>query len=111
LVWIQLLIYVKLQFERSGVPNAGGRSAKIVSSIREFTNDQCPSTARLLFVGKTDVYLLLEDREAALHLGRDNQMAMRALLTASVFAEVKGRIAVLEAIEQISSLRLADSGN
>lgn len=111
LVWLQLLIYVKVQFERVGVPNARRKSAKIIASIREITNDQCPSAARLLFVGKTDVYLLLDDREVAQHLGKDNQLAMRALLTGSIFAEVKGRIAVLEAAEEISALNLAGSGN
>jgi len=111
LVWLQLLVYVKIQFEKDRVPNAKRKSAEIIASIREITNDRCPSAARLLFVGKSDVYLLLEDREVAQRLGKDNQLAIRALLTGSTFAEVKGRIAVLEAAEEISALDLAADGS
>lgn len=104
LVWLRLLVYVKDHYGRVGVPSAGRRSATVVARIRQITGDQCPPAARLFFVGRGDAYLL-HDRGIAEHLSDDRQLAMRILLTDTVFAEVEGRIAVLEAMKDIRSIR------
>jgi hypothetical protein len=110
LVWIRLFIYVKDHYQRAGIPNAGGRSGEIIQRIQRVTGRTCPPATRLLFVGDRDTYLLLDDRGVAEHLSADRQLAMRTLLTDTIFAEVGGRIAVLEASDDIRSLRVTANG-
>jgi hypothetical protein len=110
LVWIRLFIYVKDHYQRTEIPNAGRRSGEIIQRIQRVTGRTCPPTTRLLFVGERDTYLLLDDRGVAEHLSADRQLAMRTLLTDTVFAEIRGRIAVLEATDEIRSLHLTGNG-
>jgi hypothetical protein len=105
LVWLRLIIYVKEHFERTDAPNPSRRSAEIVEKIRRITDGPCPPASRLIFIGSRDVYFF-DDRGLAEHLSDDRQLAMRTLLTDTVFAEVRGRIAVLEATDDIRSLHL-----
>lgn len=109
LVWLRLIIYVKEHFERTDAPNPSRRSAQIVEKIRRITHGPCPPASRLVFIGSRDVYFF-DDRGLAEHLSDDRQLAMRTLLTDTVFAEVRGRIAVLEATDDIRSLHLTGNG-
>jgi hypothetical protein len=109
LVWLRLIIYVKEHFERTDAPNPSRRSAEIVEKIRRITHGPCPPASRLVFIGSRDVYFF-DDRGLAEHLSDDRQLAMRTLLTDTVFAEVRGRIAVLEATDDIRSLHLTGNG-
>jgi hypothetical protein len=52
----------------------------------------------------------MDENGAVVHLGDDKQLAMRTVLTEAIFAEVKGRIAVLEASNDIRTLPKAGSG-
>ena len=61
-------------------------------------------------MGQRDVYFLLADGQVAEHLNDNGQLAMRSLLTDTISAEVKGRIAVLEAADDIRALALANNG-
>jgi hypothetical protein len=110
LVWIRLFLYVKDHYQQTGIPNPGGRSGEIIQRIQKVTGLTCPPTTRLLFVGERDTYLLLDDRGIAEHVSADRQLAMRTLLTDTVFAEIRGRIAVLEATDDIRSLHLTGNG-
>jgi hypothetical protein len=109
LIWLRLIIYVKNHFERTGIPNPSRRSAEIVERIRRITQGPCPPASRLVFIGSRDVYFF-DERGIAEHLSDDRQLAMRTLLTDSVFAEVEGRIAVLEATDDIRPFRATGNG-
>jgi hypothetical protein len=109
LVWLRLFVYVRDHYEAASVPNPGRKSAKVIASIRKLTNNQCPATSRLLFAGRNDVYLI-DDQGIAENVGQGGQLAMRTLLTETIFAEVTGRIAVLEASNDIRSLGVIANG-
>jgi len=90
------------------VQSASRRSAKIVQWIQGITGDKCPPAARLIFAGR-DTYLL-DDRGIAEHLGGKGQLALRVILTDTVFAELRGRIAVLEQDGEIRAVRANADG-
>jgi hypothetical protein len=103
LLWMRLFLYVKEYLSQGNVPNPARRGAEIVAAIKEITKGACPASSRLLFVGAQGAYLI-DEHGVVVHLGDDRQLAMRTILTDAIFAEVKGRIAVLEASRDIRSL-------
>jgi len=109
LLWMRLFLYVKEHLHQGSVPNPARRSAEIVAAIKEITKGPCPASSRLLFVGTQGAYLL-DEHGVVVHLGDDKQLAMRTILTDAIFAEVRGRIAVLEASRDIRSLPRAGNG-
>lgn len=109
LLWIRLFLYVKDHLHHGNVPSPARRGAKIVAAIKEITKGVCPASSRLLFVGTQGAYLL-DEHGVIVHLGDDRQLAMRTILTDAIFAEVRGRIAVLEARRDIRSLPTAGNG-
>lgn len=103
LVWLRLLLYVKDHLHLGKVPSPARRGAKILATIKEITKGVCPASSRLLFVGTQGAYLL-DEHGIVVYLGDGRQLAMRTILTDAIFAEVRGRIAVLEASRDIRSL-------
>jgi len=109
LLWMRLFLYVKDHLHQGNIPNPARRGAEIVAAIKQITKGTCPASSRLLFVGAQGAYLL-DEHGVVIHLGDDRQLAMRTILTDTIFAEVRGRIAVLEASRDIRSLPKAGNG-
>lgn len=108
LLWLRLFLYVKDHYENIGVRNAVREAGRVVRAIRNISHEICPSAARVIFLGR-DTYFL-DDRGNAERLSDDRQLAMRTFLTDAMFAEVTGRIAVLEARNDIRRLKRVGNG-
>lgn len=99
LVWLRLIGYVRDRLKAVGVKRSSRTAAQVVQALRSVTNDVCPASARLVFVGR-EVYLA-HDGGMAEPLTKGSQLAMTVLLLDSVVGDVRGRVAVLAAHEQL----------
>lgn len=112
LVWLALLRYVNnaLGNQMPAVPNSMRRAAEIVQQIRSTTGGRCPSSSRLIFVGKV-AYLLGDDERLTCLSGPSaGQVALSAVLLEAVDAEVRGRIAVLANLDEVPPTAAAAGG-
>jgi len=106
LVWLRLLLYVKEGLMEAGVKRPSHQAAQAIDRLRAICDGRCPSAARVILAGR-GVYLL-RDHGVAEPLTGGTQLSMSAVLTDTVFAELEGRIAVLQAREELRDLPSLD---
>jgi hypothetical protein len=107
LLWLGIFLYAKKTFERTKVRNAAKRASEVIKALRETNDSRIPARSRLLFF-REDTYLL-EDSGEVRPLPPAKQLPLTGLFAADVASELRGRIEVLAARNELHAVLTVDT--